>query len=119
VLRIHNFYFIFGIGSGSGLKRVSYLDPVSDPNSKPDSHPDSNPGFKSGARSWITIWTRNRPKLVFLKQNERYGSFVRIRPSLFLVFFTGLFAVLRILIRDQDSGSRDRWLFDPRIQDPG
>ena len=80
MLRIHNLYFIFDIGSGSDLKRVSYFDPVSDPNSKPDSHPDSNPGFKSGARSWITIWTRNRPKLVFLKQNERYGSFVRIRP---------------------------------------
>ncbi len=38
-------------GSGSGLKLVSDLDPVSDP----DSNPDSNPNSKSGSESWIRI----------------------------------------------------------------
>ena len=81
-MRIHNFYFIFGIGSGSGLKRVSYFDPVSDPNSKPDSHPDSNPGFnperdhglQSGPETGQNLFFSNKMKgtAVLLELGRNY-----------------------------------------------
>ncbi len=64
MLRIRNKCFGSCFGSGSGLKLVSDVDPVSDP----DSNPDSNSGFESGPDSWIRIQIqiRNWPNLFFV-----------------------------------------------------